>query len=464
MTTAIPTGLASYLSRLLSDALLGFLALLSLFMLIAPNVFALGDLGLAILAVAENAIIFVFFAEYASGFALAADKRRFVCNPWRIIDALIIVLAVIAVLPVIPDTLKNSPVLRLLRLGRFALLGTRSGISLTNQSAYKDEPLTAISALSVRSLGVSGIKFNEISWQDGLNRIRNDKPDWLFFSGVSEAQLPAVAEAMRVPIKAVEGLFKSSVPRFDRLERFTTLFVRYPLPMKPDAPLRRTPVLLVGTAENVVVLCRQITDLEQRVETHLHKLDAKTPRMNRAMFALIAEIVRANTEVIEQLELTLGRIEADQPTLGDVVFLSRTFELRADILKVRSSLKHLINTIRDLREGKIPIAGVSSVDSELFRYLADDTGDLFDAIEDLRESLQSLVDLRLNVSSFQMNRVMRLLALLTALALIPATIGGLLGMNVSDAPWSVSLLQVAFGVAFGMSLSLYLFAIKGWLR
>ena len=395
-----------------------------------------------------------------SAFALSPDKRKFVCNPWRIIDALIIVLALVAVLPSIPDALRNSPVLRLLRLGPFALLGTRSGISLTNQSIREDKPREAASALSVGSLGVSGIQFEDINWQDGLNRIRNDKPDWLFFSGVSEVQLPAVAEAMQVPIKAVQGLFKSSVPRFDRLERFTTLFVRYPLPIKTGVSLRRTPVLLVGTAENVVVLCREITDLEQRVEARLHKLDEKTPRMTRAMFALISEIVRAYTDVIELLELTLGRIEADQPTLGDVAFLSRTFELRADILKVRSSLKHLKNTIRDLCDGKISIAGISSTDRELFQYLADDTSDLFEDIEDLRESLQSLVDLRLNVSSFQMNRVMRLLALLTALALIPATIGGLLGMNVSDAPWSVSLSQVAFG----MALSLYLFAIKGWLR
>jgi Mg2+ and Co2+ transporter CorA len=59
---------------------------------------------------------------------------------------------------------------------------------------------------------------------------------------------------------------------------------------------------------------------------------------------------------------------------------------------------------------------------------------------------------------------MRLLALFTALALIPATIGGLLGMNITDAPWPGTLAQIAFGVGVGMTLSLYIFAIKGWLR
>ncbi len=31
-------------------------------------------------------------------------------------------------------------------------------------------------------------------------------------------------------------------------------------------------------------------------------------------------------------------------------------------------------------------------------------------------------------------------------------------------PWSVTLGQVAFGIAMGMAISLYVFAIKGWLR
>lgn len=114
--------------------------------------------------------------------------------------------------------------------------------------------------------------------------------------------------------------------------------------------------------------------------------------------------------------------------------------------------------------GKLAITASDAVDREPFRFLSDDANDQYEAIEDLRESLQGLVELRLNVSSFQMNRVMRLLALLTALALIPATVGGLLGMNLGDAPWSATLPKVAFGVAAGMSLSLYIFAIKGWLR
>ena len=59
---------------------------------------------------------------------------------------------------------------------------------------------------------------------------------------------------------------------------------------------------------------------------------------------------------------------------------------------------------------------------------------------------------------------MRVLAVVSALGLIPAIIGGLLGMNLIDTPWMLTLPQVAFGVFFGMVIGLYFFVIKGWLR
>lgn len=457
--------MAQLIERLLNDAVLGFFALLSLFLLITPFVFPLSPAaGDALLAI-EYAIIGLFVLEYGAAWALADDKSAFMLNRWRLIDAFIIVAALFTLLPVGADILRNSPALRLLRLGRLASLGTRSSLALSASATAPGPAVTAAPGdVQVRALRTSGRGLEELTWQAGLERIENAAPDWLFISGVSEDRLIPIASALRVPEKAVLALFQSSVPRFDRLEQFSTLFVRYPLAIVADGRLRRTPVLLIGTADNVVVLCREHTDLERRVEDRLAGLDAAMPRMVRATVALIGEIVRAYTAVLEHLESSLITLESQQVALKDEAFLAATFHLRADILRVRSSLKHLKSVVRDLSQGNLLLAGSDAGDRELFRFLADDTADLYDGIEDLRDSLQALVDLRLNVSSFQMNRVMRLLALLTALALIPATAGGLLGMNLTDTPWPATLAQVAFGVAAGMGLSLYVFAIKGWLR
>tara|TARA_R110000737_G_scaffold92482_1_gene125391 strand:+ start:4298 stop:5671 length:1374 start_codon:yes stop_codon:yes gene_type:complete len=453
------------IDKMMNDAVLGFLALLSLFLMVAPSLFQLSPAGESWLFVIEYVIVILFLIEYLVACICATNKRQFVFNRWRILDALIIITAFVSLLPIVPDILRNSPVFRLIKLGRLALLGTRSGLALSStQQSLNDQTTANVSELAVLALQPSGTGFKNITWQEALTRIGTENPDWLFISGITEQLLTPISTALGVPEKAVHGLFQSTVPRLDRLERFSTFFVRYPLAIQADGKLRRVPVLLVGTANNIVVLSKEKTDLESRVEKRLANLTGKTPRMIKVMAALIGEIVQAYNDVHESLESSLLRIEAELPILKDEQFLARTFELRADILRVRRSIQHLKSVLRDLSNGNLTIAGSDAGDRELFILLTDDTEDLYEAIEDLRESLQALVDLRLNVSSFQMNRVMRLLALLTALALIPATAGGLLGMNLLDTPWSATLSQVSFGVAAGMALSLYIFAIKGWLR
>jgi Mg2+ and Co2+ transporter CorA len=458
-------GVLYWIERYLTDAVLGFFALLSFFLFIAPLVFPFNDFAQGVVNALEYAIILLFVLEYASGLLLAKSKLAFMTDGRRIIDMLIILSALIAFIPLVPDVLRHSPVFRLIRVGRIALLGARSSLALKLDDNANDlNSSEVVAELKVLLLASSGTHFDVISWEQGLNRISSGEPDWLFISGLDETRLTSITDALGVPVSAVQGLFRSATPGFDTLEHFSTFFVRYPKPMAPGERLIRTPILLVGTADNVVVLSRGQTDLEEKVQLRLASIDPNTPKIVRATLALISEIISAYTHVTESIEVTLANLEIAQSRLDDETFLARTFTLRADILKARASLKHLKSVIRDLFSGKIIIASATPSNREPFRFLADDACDLYDNVEDIRESLQGLVDLRLNVASFQMNRVMRLLALLTALALIPATIGGLLGMNITDAPWPATLSQIAFGVGVCMTLSLYVFAIKGWLR
>ncbi len=59
---------------------------------------------------------------------------------------------------------------------------------------------------------------------------------------------------------------------------------------------------------------------------------------------------------------------------------------------------------------------------------------------------------------------MRVLAVVSVLGLIPAVVGGLFGMNLSDNPWPLTLPQVTYGVCMAMVTCLYFFVVKGWLR
>jgi Mg2+ and Co2+ transporter CorA len=75
-----------------------------------------------------------------------------------------------------------------------------------------------------------------------------------------------------------------------------------------------------------------------------------------------------------------------------------------------------------------------------------------------------MVDFYLNTTSFSMNRVMKILAVLTALTMVPAIVGGLLGMNLIDNPWPATLLQMVTIVGLVMVLTAWVYFNLGWLK
>ncbi|MBR9908944.1 MAG: hypothetical protein GYB33_01175 [Gammaproteobacteria bacterium] len=468
--------LAVRLQWLLSDELMALLALITLALAAVPFAFAMSPALERALVVADVLIVLLFALEYSASLLLAADKAAFVRSPWRLLDVFIILAALISLLPFTAETLGASPALRLIRFVRVAVLGTRSSARLAG-------PVTAQAASAARSSGelqawaldfdAGGKGLQSVDWQHLLERIGSEQEDWLYVSGVGEDLLAPLAASFAVPEPVLHGkLYGAAFPRLDRLERYVTLFAWYPQ-LSGDISaestvIQRAGLLLVGADKNVAVLEREPSDLRRRVERRLQESeasgDATGPALVNATHALVKEVVRAYARVAEWLETRLMAIEANEASLRDREFLQRTFLLRAEISRVRTTLRHLAEVTRSLNSRRIAIRGFEVGNLPQFQLLASEASDLYERVDDLSENLAALVDMRLNVSSFQMNKVMRLLAILTTLALIPSVAGGMLGMNLIDTPWPASLPQVAFWVGSGMALSLYWFAIKGWLR
>src|ERR1039458_2447851 len=108
----------SRLSGILNEAVMGFLALAALSLGLAPFLFELPSGVEQGFDVAEWVIIGLFALEYAANFALSTDRRKFALHPWRVLDAVIIVVALLSLLPAVSEAVRTTPALRILRLFR----------------------------------------------------------------------------------------------------------------------------------------------------------------------------------------------------------------------------------------------------------------------------------------------------------------------------------------------------------
>ena len=113
---------------------------------------------------------------------------------------------------------------------------------------------------------------------------------------------------------------------------------------------------------------------------------------------------------------------------------------------------------------RVPLEGFTKSHAELFDILLDETVYMNETAQNAKDDLASQIELHINTTSYEMNKVMRVLAVITCLALVPAFVSGMFGENLADAPWGFQLWQVV-GMTVSAMLGLgYMFYRLGWLK
>jgi Mg2+ and Co2+ transporter CorA len=275
----------------------------------------------------------------------------------------------------------------------------------------------------------------------------------------------------------MQTLGETEYPRVEVYDQFSVLFTWIPsLGPEEDASVERSDVLLLATDYGVLTVTRHGITLQEAVTAQLEDLAIpKVSFATRTTLALLKHVLRRYEDVAGHLERHARELEQVPAREGGPGFLERTFKLQRQVATLKSDLWRLKGILSGIAEGRLPFHGLSTASAtegnanaglatDHLKILVDEASYVYETVYNARESLLALIDLHLNVVSFEMNKAMRFIAVVSALGLIPAVVGGLLGMNVAGTPWPITLTQVTFCVTIGMSALLYVFIVKGWLR
>ena len=114
------------IARLLSEARMGFLALVAFGAGMVQLAFELDPSADTALEVVAWAIVATFAVDYAVTLLLSKDRRAYAFSPWGLLDLAIVVCPLLTLLPGVGNALQSTPILRLLRLTRAAVFGARA--------------------------------------------------------------------------------------------------------------------------------------------------------------------------------------------------------------------------------------------------------------------------------------------------------------------------------------------------
>jgi Mg2+ and Co2+ transporter CorA len=446
----------SRISFVLNESVMGLLALAGLSFGFAPLLFDLPHSVEQGFNFARWVIIGLFALEYAANFALSTDRRKFALSPWRMLDAVIIIVPLLSLLSVVSDVASSTPALRILRLFSILLFGPRVGHGLQRPAMPPPRPVP-VGPPQVTVFRPGEITPHKYDWGELLQWIGAPTNGWLHASNLSPERLIEIASAAGVPHVMIEAaLQESSYPRIESGSRWTALTVS--LPSTGDF-LHRDPILLLVSANSVLSLASHPLELQQ-----LPAESGALPWGPRCALHIIRLTLARNEELAGRLERMVRQLEELPAIESPDSFFKQTFRLKRVLSMAKSDLWRLRGLLEMLTDGRRLLPGLDPNQRESVAPLIEEADYLYETADNIREAVLSLIELHIDIAAHGTNRFMRLLMVVSTLALIPAVLGGLLGMNLVEAPWPVTLGQVAF-VALVLTLGvLYIFLAKGWFR
>lgn len=454
----------------LSDAVLGLLALLAAELALAPGLFDLPPVVIHVLNALQWLVVGLFAMEYACSLILSKDRIRFILDPWRLLDLVIIIVPVISLMPSVTNALRSAPVLRLLRVVRLASLAARFSGSVVREETSRQ--LSSASAVPEIVL----VKFQDelrpqkSTWTEFVQSASHPAGNWWHLSNVSTEYLDAIAHVEGLSRSLLEScLSQANYPRLELSQKSVVLSLWVPT-RRSGAPreFERLSALLVASPTGLMTVAPRGLDLPTVLLDQLQREVSPAPARSlpaRLILALLRLVLDRYEEVAGVLERELRELEDVPIHQSQPIFFERSFRLRKELSATKSDLWRVKGILSALAEGRVPLPDRKrGEDAEELRVLCDRADYIYQTADNLREGLTSVIELHLNVVSFEMNKFMRLLAVVSVLGLVPAVVGGLLGMNLIGNPWPLTLSQVSYGVISVVLLVVYWFLVRGWLR
>jgi len=454
--------------RWLSDSLMVSLALVMVPTGLCPLFLDFSPVFQGLFSFINDVILAVFAVEYALKLWVAESRRRFVLDPWRLLDLAILLLAAADLAPFIRfEGGHASPVLRLLRLLR---LGAIAGRTMRRAEMLRGPAQAQVArpAMSLRILE-QGAVVRPASREEVARCLQSPSETWVDAQNLSEGGLDFISETLRFPkFILASKVIQESFPRVDYYRDYTTVFL---WDLKLDAAaeaagrvsVSKNGFLVVWSKSNILTICTGSSGLFDEVMAEGLVLPEE-PFADRVLFSVLRRKVKDYEAITQALERKTASLEEQPLGLTQRSFLEECFVLKKEIQRALYNLWHFRQVVDSIWNRRKGANGGAAEAADFLGVLLQEAQYLYETLENVKDSVISLIELHINTVSLDMNRVMRLLAVITALSLFPAIIGGLLGENLVDQPYNVKLWEVFFVVGSLMGLGLYGFWRKGWLR
>lgn len=456
-----------------SDKFMIFLSVILIPLIVLPFIFILNSTLLSFLDICDWIIVVLFVTEYLSKLYLAQNRWAHFKSPWHLLDLAIVVLPFVEFMPFLGLAITGSPslLLRLLRLPRAfavearAVAGRRHPrTSASNGAAHGPE--TIIRQVDSNFKATT----DSLSWDEFKAHLADSShQEWLDLHYVSDEGFASLSNILGV----AEPHFKSRLvddiyPHIDYIQKASFIFlqsgeVKYPEHSDSFLTILRSGMIVICNGTKIITVSRHSIDLIDEV---LDSVQNKKPEkfVVPILYGIIEQMLGDYKAILSEIELEVLKISSTPRSKLPKDFLERIYQLDKEVSRLVSNLVHFKDMLSIIISKKVPLEGFDKASEEAFHILQDSAVYLNEISRDVMDNLRSIIDLYINQTSFETNKILKILAVITAVSVIPTAVSGLIGTNLLDVPYGAYLWQITLGVTVGMIFAVYVFTKLGWLK
>ncbi len=466
--------LREVVDSIFSDRFMVSLSIMLVPIILVPIAFSLPPSVLGFLEICDWILVILFVVEYVSKLALAQNRWKHFKSPWHLIDLVIVVLPFVQYIPMLGLTVTGSPslLLRLLRLPRALAVGGRAvaGRRTNNHISLESEmqPLNPV----IRQVDASLASVSDnLSWEDLEAHIHDGNlEEWISIHDMSDGGFAKLSRILQIP----EPHFKSNLvdeiyPHIDYVQRASFIFlqsgeVKYPEHAGHYLTISRSGIIVICNGPKIITVSRHSGALFDNVLNIMRQNGEGNSFAVPVLYGILEHMLSDYRSVLSEIEIEVIKIGSTPRSKLPRDFLERIYQLSKEVTRLTSNLVHFKELLSTITSKKVPLEGFDKRSEESFNVLQDGAAYLNEIAQDLTDNLKSIIDLYINQTSFETNKVLKVLAVITSISVIPSAVGGLIGMNLLDAPYGAYLWQVAFLIGALMAFATYVFMRLGWLK
>jgi Mg2+ and Co2+ transporter CorA len=466
-------GLREKIDSIFSDRFMIFLSLMLIPIILFSFIFESNASALSFLEICDWTIVILFVAEYTTKLYLAKNRWQHFKSPWHLVDLVIVTLPFVQYIPLLGLGITGSPslLLRLLRLPRALAVGGRAVAGRRNGNSIASEGEGNAPQTIIRQVSADLKTTHNLTWDELKSHLEDPTcQEWLDLNYVSAEGFSSLSEILGV----AQPHFKSELmddiyPHIDYVQKSSFIFVqsgevKYPENAGNYLTISRSGIIVICNSTKILTVSRHSLDFQDEVLASVMQSKKEGAFVVTVLYGILDCLLTDYRMILSEIELEVLKIGSTPRSKLPRDFLERIYQLDKEVSRLVSNLVHFKDMLAIITSKKVPLQGFNSSSEEAFHVLQDGASYLNEVSHDLISNLRTIIDLYINQTSFETNRILKILAVITAISVIPSAIGGLLGTNLLDVPYPSYLWQLSLIIGVSMTFVTYIFVKLGWLK